>query len=404
MSEKADAVTRFSVSDRGEHWVQMVSFVVLAITGLVQRYDGAWVSERLISAMSGIEVVRDIHRVFATLLMVAVVYHFGSAFYRKYVLGRPRSMIPGAADFRAFAGSVKYLFGRAEKPPAQGRFTWEEKVEYWSFVWGTVVMVVTGFLLWNPIATTKILPGQWVPTAKVVHGGEATLAVLAIIVWHTYHVHFAHLNKSMFSGKMSRGEMAEYHSIELASIEANEYPLPLPEERRRRLKRYVPAYGFMSVLLLALVYLFVTFEDTAIETVEPPEQVQAFAPVETLPPGGATTTVAPATTTSTTAAPTDGSTTTSVVVAGDTWDGSVAALFDPGCTGCHGTGLQSGGLDLSTYQAALAGGNGGAGIVPGDATGSAIVLKMESGSHPSLLSDDEVALLRVWIDAGAAEG
>ena len=403
MSARGDAVNRFSVSDRVEHWVQMVSFVVLAITGLVQRYDGAWVSERLISAMSGIEVVRDVHRVFATLLMVAVVYHFGSAFYRKYVLGRPRSMIPGAADVRAFAGSVKYLLGRTDKPPAQGRFTWEEKVEYWSFVWGTVIMVVTGFLLWNPIATTKILPGQWVPTAKVVHGGEATLAVLAIIVWHTYHVHFAHFNKSMFTGKMSKGEMEEFHPLELASIEANEYPLLPPEERRRRLKRYLPTYGFMSVVLLVLVYTFVTFEDTAIETIEPPEQVQVFAPVETLPPGAATTTVPPATTTSTTA-PGDGSTTTSVVGTGDTWDGSVSAMFNPRCTGCHGTGLQSGGLDLSSYQAALAGGNGGAGIVPGDADGSAIVLTMESGSHPALLSDEEVASLRVWIDAGAAEG
>jgi formate dehydrogenase gamma subunit len=398
MSTPGDVIRRFSVSDRAEHWVQMISFTVLAVTGLVQRYDGAWISEKLISGMSGIEVVRDIHRVFATLLMLAVVYHFGSAFYRKYVLDRPRSMVPGATDARAIALSVKYIFGRSDRLPAQGRFTWEEKVEYWAFVWGTVIMVVTGFLLWNPIATTRFLPGQWVPTAKVVHGGEATLAVLAVIVWHTYHVHFGHFNKSMFTGKMSRGEMVEFHPLELASIEAGAYPLPPVEERRRRLTRFIPIYGFMSVVLLVGVYLFVTFEDTNIATVRPPEQVQVFAPVETLPPGAVTTTIAPATTTTTAGGPT-----TTAVPAEVTWDGVVSVLFNPGCTGCHGASLQSGGLDLSSYDSALTGGGSGPGIVPNDAAASIIVQKMESGAHPAVLSAEDISLLRAWIDNGAAE-
>jgi len=387
-------IRRFSVSDRVEHWVQMISFVVLAVTGLIQRYDGAWLSERLINGLGGIEVVRDIHRVFATILMVAVVYHYGGAFYRKFVLDRPRSMIPGRVDARSFSTSLKYIFGRADEPPSQGRFTWEEKVEYWSFVWGTVIMVVTGFLLWNPIATTTFLPGELVPTAKVIHGGEATLAVLAVIVWHMYQVHVRHFNKSMWTGNLSRQEMTEDHPLELASIDAGEYPLPSAEERRRRLTRFGPVYGAFSIVLLAGVYLFVTFEDTSIETIEPPEQVEVFAPVETLLPGtGTTVPITPA-------APT----TTGGALAGDAWDGAVAALFDPKCTACHGAALQTSGLDLSTYDTALTGGGSGAGIVPGDAAASIIVQIMEAGGHPALLSAEEVAQLREWIDAGAAEG
>lgn len=394
MTAGADEIRRFSASDRLEHWVQMVAFVVLALTGLVQRYDGAWVSEALIDAMGGIEMVRDLHRVFATVLMIAVVYHFGSAGYRKFVLRRPRTMIPGAADVKALRGSLKYAFGRGERPPAQGRFTWEEKVEYWSFVWGTVVMVITGYMLWNPIATTRVLPGELVPTAKVIHGGEATLAVLAVIVWHTYHVHFAHFNKSMFSGVLSRREMEDFHPLELAAIDADAHPLPPPEEQRRRLMRFGPAYAGLSVVLLAGVYLFVTFEHTNIATIAPPEQVRVFAPVETLPP--TTSTTAPTTTTTS-----SGPTTT--IAGGGTWDGEVAALFNPTCTGCHGANLQSGGLDLSTYASALAGGDDGAVIVPGDSGASRIVQIMESGSHPVLLSEADLGLVRAWIDGGAAE-
>ncbi len=41
---------RFTVSDRTEHWVQVTSFTTLAITGLIQKYAAASLSEGLISS------------------------------------------------------------------------------------------------------------------------------------------------------------------------------------------------------------------------------------------------------------------------------------------------------------------------------------------------------------------
>ena len=52
----------------------------------------------------------------------------------------------------------------------------------------TTVMGITGFMMWNPITATKYLPGEFVPAAKAAHGGEAVLAVLAILIWHMYGV------------------------------------------------------------------------------------------------------------------------------------------------------------------------------------------------------------------------
>ena len=88
------------------------------------------------------------------------------------------------------------------EPPQEARYTFGEKVEYWSVVWGTVIMAVTGFMMWNPISTLRFLPGEAIPAAKAAHGGEAVLAVLAIIIWHFYHVHIKTFNKSMFTGKL----------------------------------------------------------------------------------------------------------------------------------------------------------------------------------------------------------
>lgn len=394
MTAAGDRFQRFTVSDRIEHWVQMVAFIVLAVTGLIQRYSRAWISEKLVDGLGGIETVRDIHRVFATILMIAVVYHYGGVFYRRYVQRQPRAMLPGLADLTAIKGSMKYVFGGAGTAPPQGRFTWEEKVEYWSLVWGTVLMIVTGYMLWNPIATTKLLPGQLVPAAKAAHGGEAVLALLAIVVWHTYHVHIRHTNMSMFTGKMSRHEMEEFHPLEMAQIDAGGYTPPEGDELRSRVQRFAAIYGISAVVLLGALYLFVTFEDTAIETIDPPEQVDVYAPIETLAPGSATTSPGQPTTTSGQDPPD----------ADATWNDQIAALLDGRCTICHGSNIQSAGLDLSTYAGALAGGESGAAVAPGSAAGSMIVQIMEAGGHFEQLTDDELAGLRGWIDAGAEEG
>ena len=96
--------------------------------------------------------------------------------------------------------ALLYNIGFAKTYPQMGRYTFEEKMEYWAFVWGAAVMGMTGFLMWNPITATQYLPGEFVPAAKAAHGGEAVLAVLAIIIWHMYGVHIKRFNKAMFTG------------------------------------------------------------------------------------------------------------------------------------------------------------------------------------------------------------
>jgi hypothetical protein len=67
---------------------------------------------------------------------------------------------------------------------------------------------------------------------------------------------------------------------------------------------------------------------------------------------------------------------------------------------CHGG---AGGLDLSTYNLALAGGKSGPVIVPGDPDNSLIINKIINNDHPGKLTEFEIEVLRAWIAAGAPE-
>ncbi len=262
---------RFSRGQRLQHGTLMISFTVLALTGLPQIYASSRVGERLITLLGGIELVRIVHRGAAIVMMVAGLGHLLDVAYRFLVKGRPLSMWPGREDLGDLVGPLRFNFGRAAERPRLGRFSFEEKVEYWSLLWGTVIMVATGFALWNPIATSRFFPGQFIPAALAAHAGEALLAVLAVIVWHGYGVHIRHFNRSMFTGEMSEEEMREHHPLELEALQEGRAPQdpPPPSLRRRRLL-FLPVAALVSLLFTAALYAFVTFEQTAITTVAPP--------------------------------------------------------------------------------------------------------------------------------------
>ncbi len=374
----------------------MITFIALAFTGLIQKWPEVGFSKWAITTLGGIEATRLIHRVFATILLLAIVYHLFTAGKRILVDRAPRTMLPGRADFRAAWQGLLYNLGRRDKRPPQGRFTWEEKLEYWSIVWGTVIMTVTGFMLWNPIATAKVLPGDFIPAAKAAHGGEALLAVLAILVWHVYHVHLRSFNTSIFTGYMSREDMEHEHPLELAAIDAGETEGPPIEVEERRRRIFLPGYSVVATALIVGIYFFVTFEETAIETIEPPEDVVVFVPApSTTVPLRTTTTVAPTTTTE------PATTSTTIAARPESWDGTIADLLAASCGACHTGASGLGGLDLSSYDTALEGGESGPGILPGDPAGSSVYAVQAAGGHPGQLDDGRLARLRAWIDAGA---
>jgi mono/diheme cytochrome c family protein len=261
-------------------------------------------------------------------------------------------------------------------------------------VWGTFIMIITGFMMWNPIATTNYLPGQFIPAAKVAHGGEAVLAVLAIILWHFYHVHLRHLNKSIFTGKMTRHEMEEEHPAELALIEeGKDYQPPLPVVLRRRQKIFYPVASVVVIVSGILLLGFITFEKTAIETVPPVITGEAFVPYTPTPT--ILPTVAP--TPAVTPTPSAGQPT-----AGPAWDTTIGALFNAKCAACH-VNAALGGLSLKTYADAVKGGARGPAIVPNDPDASVLVQIQQQGGHAGQLSKDELAQVIAWINNGAPE-
>jgi cytochrome b subunit of formate dehydrogenase len=377
---------RFPVSYRMEHWLLVATFTTLAVTGLVQKFAMAGISVAILRLLGGIDTTRVIHHSAAVVLMLIAVYHIGAVGFRVFVRRTRLTMLPSTADVRVAVQALLYNLGLSKVRPQQGRFTFEEKIEYWAVVWGTVIMAITGFMMWNPIATTRLLPGDFIPAAKTAHGSEAVLAVLAIIIWHIYHVHVREFNKSMFTGQLTEEEMIDEHPLELADLKAGLAERPVdPQALARRKRIFYPVYSLLAAVMIFGIYKFVTLEHTAITTLPPAENVLIYAPLTPTP------------------FPTALPSATSPAVTAVTWDGGIGAIFKSKCTTCHSGPSPIAGLDLSSYAGITKGGVDGPAIVPGVPDGSLLVEKQSAGGHPGQLSGDELALVRSWIQNGAPE-
>ncbi len=92
-----------------------------------------------------------------------------------------------------------------------------------------------------------------------------------------------------------------------------------------------------------------------------------------------------------------------------TYSDHIAPIFRNVCTNCHNPDKQKAGLDLTTYQGTMAGGESGPAVKPGNADGSLmfkVCTQTEEIKMPpkgDKLNDGEMALLKGWIAGFALE-
>ena len=218
-AEVEPTFTRFTLSQRIEHALLLASVTMLCVTGLPQRFvDAAW-GQRLISCMGGLDWVRWMHHMFGVMLLSEALYHLiASLGELLFARSKAMAMFPRARDFRDAFHQVAHLIGMRAEEPQFGRYDFRHKIEYWSLVWGMLLMGVTGVILLFPTNATRLVPGSIVTASRVAHSYEALLAFLAIVLWHLYNAHFAAesfpMDTSIFTGKISVARMRKEHPLE----------------------------------------------------------------------------------------------------------------------------------------------------------------------------------------------
>ncbi len=175
---------RLNHSEIWQHFVFAICFVVLAITGFMLR-----IPEKYLAYLGGyreiVFLVRSIlHRCAGVVMISVSIYHIF------YLMARPAGrrwfidMRPTFQDAKEMFHSLMYYIGWKTSPPAFDRFCYRHKLEYGALIAGTTIMSITGILLWTESIWSKF----YLDISVLVHGMEAILACLAIMIWHLYDV------------------------------------------------------------------------------------------------------------------------------------------------------------------------------------------------------------------------
>jgi cytochrome b subunit of formate dehydrogenase len=176
--------------ERFQHAVLALAFLTLIWTGFALKFPDQWWARPLLLMEGRISVRSLIHRVAAAVFVGVSVTHLVSLIASRKLRHHWKEMLPNANDPREALSNFAYNLGLGDQAPGRSPHSYIEKAEYWAVIWGAVVMIASGTLLWANNLAMRFLPKLWLDVATSVHFYEAVLATLAIVVWHFYSIIF----------------------------------------------------------------------------------------------------------------------------------------------------------------------------------------------------------------------
>jgi len=214
---------RWDIHQRCQHWMMLVSFTMLAVTGLLIKFAYTGWAQLIAKIFGTFEILYAVHLIGAAIMTLTALYHLAYLLVKGWKKQLRGSMLPGLQDLKDIITNIKYLIGISKEGPKFAKYSYKEKVDYLAEYWGTPVMIISGLMLLFPGIAAGIFPRWLVSCAHFVHQGEGLLAILVIFTWHLYAVHFSPdffpMNRVWLTGKVSREVMEHEYPLELARLE-----------------------------------------------------------------------------------------------------------------------------------------------------------------------------------------
>ncbi len=222
---KTGLYLRMTLEERIQHWLLLLSFSTLVITGFMLKFpNAAWVELiRRVGGQSIFELRGFLHRSAAVVLILDSGYHLYYIIFTRRGRKFMKDVLFRRQDLKDMMLALGYNLGLHSARPRFARFNYIEKGEYWAVIWGTAIMSMTGIALWFENQFMGWFSKLFLDVCETIHYFEAWLAFLAILVWHLYYVIFNPdvypMNFTWLTGKLTREEMEKEHPLELERMD-----------------------------------------------------------------------------------------------------------------------------------------------------------------------------------------
>jgi cytochrome b subunit of formate dehydrogenase len=217
-TRQIEYVQRFTIFPRFLHFLVIISFLTLAVTGMALKFASQRWAEIIAEIFGTFETLGNLHR----LMAVVTFTYFGLNFilmYKNYKKSGtslaefcfgPNSLVPMPIDAIELLQTFRWFFGMGPQP-RYGRWTYWEKFDFMAVFWGVAVIGGTGLCLWFPEQFTLVIPGYWINIATIIHSDEALLATGFIFTIHFFNTHLRPekfpMDPVIFTGVMPLDEL-----------------------------------------------------------------------------------------------------------------------------------------------------------------------------------------------------
>ncbi len=249
------------------HFTLMISFTLLAGTGLPMSFHSDPWAKSVYAFFGGADVMRVLHRIGGAATVgyfTAYFLHIARRLFsgEKGLFHGANTMLPRPKDLTDLIAHVKWFLVGGEQPRFD-RWAYWHKFYFLAELWGIGVMGVTGMIMWFPVAATEFLPGWVLNVAHVVHAHEALLATSVIFVLHSFHMNLRPgkfpMDPVVFTGRISEEDLKNEHPIEYERMKAegrlDREAVPAPDAAS--LKRAYRIGGFMLTMAFLLLAFMV---------------------------------------------------------------------------------------------------------------------------------------------------
>ncbi len=267
-------IKRFTSVDVWVHVAIVVSFLILAMTGLPLKFHFADWAKNLTGAMGGVGLTRSLHRFAAVVTFGYAFFHLGhlvqKIVFRKDfgLLWGWRSMVPRPKDFVDVWHNLRYFLYLGPRPRLD-RWTYWEKFDYFAVFWGIIIIGVSGLALSFPSFFTRFFPGWFLNAAFLIHSDEALLAVGFIFMFHFFHTHLRPesfpLDPVIFTGRVPLERFKEERPVEYQRlVQTGRLETLIVGPPSRKQIRMAGIFGFAAMavgigLMLAILWSFFAY-------------------------------------------------------------------------------------------------------------------------------------------------
>lgn len=187
---------RYNASERANHWVVGICFILLALSGLAFFHPAFFPLTQL---FGGGPWTRILHPYLGVVMMLFFVVMAGRFWKLNVIEARDKDWLRNVR---------KMVDGNDHDMPEQGKYNGGQKVLFWGLVIGMVILFVSGLLMWRAWWTPPVTA---VRLASLLHAVGAVW-MIGLIIMHVYAAIWTRGTiRAMLYGTVTRAWAKQHH-------------------------------------------------------------------------------------------------------------------------------------------------------------------------------------------------